>query len=812
MRFLFFFLSAAVTIALVIILDTTKLLPAPLGKLLSPQEGLWQNAENVNSDFDADLRIPGLKGNTEVYLDNRMVPHIFSDNDEDAYFVQGYLHAKFRLWQMEFQTLGISGRISEIIGDKAVNYDRRQRRLGITYAAEKTLKMWEEDEEVKSICDAYTAGVNAYIENLPASALPVEYKLLGYKPEKWTNYKTVLFFEAMTYDLAGRNDDFEQTNLLRILGETDYKMLFPEFQDSLSPIIPKGIPFTRSADIPLAPANADSVYFHRRDSIWFTEQFKPDPDNGSNNWVVSGTKTKSGKPILCNDPHLGLNLPPIWFEIQINTPSYNAYGVSFPGLPSVVIGFNENVAFGFTNAGRDMMDFYEIRFRDQSRTEYWFNNEWKKADLRIEQINIKGQPAYQDTVAYTVFGPVTYDQTFQDKLKQNKAFALTWIAHYPSSPLKMWKRLNHAKNYTDYIDALQYFKYPSQNIVFASKDGDIAIKQEGDFPLRWEGQGDFVMPGTDSSYMWKGFIPRQDNPFIHNPEQGYISSANQRPVDSSYPYFIPGSYDMYRGISINRRLSVMTDITPDDMKKLQNDNYDVFSEQIRPSLLRYLQREKLSPEASKYADMVEKWSLWRDIDETAPTVIDYWVDSLSAYIFRDEIAKNELPVMYPDDYILAQYLIRDTTSFKFIDNINTPQVESLQDAVTASLEKATEQLKKLEADDKLTWGKYKNTTVYHLLKTNMMPFAKQGLPIGGGQNIINATKHDHGPSWRMVVHLTTPVEAYGIYPGGQNGNPGSPFYDNMAMDWAKGQYYKLWIMKKNEKGDRRIKGSMKFSS
>jgi penicillin G amidase len=210
--------------------------------------------------------------------------------------------------------------------------------------------------------------------------------------------------------------------------------------------------------------------------------------------------------------------------------------------------------------------------------------------------------------------------------------------------------------------------------------------------------------------------------------------------------------------------------------------------------------------------MVEKWSLWRDIDETAPTVIDYWIDSLSAYIFRDEIAKNELPVMYPDDYILAQYLIRDTTSFKFIDNINTPQVESLQEAVTASLEKATEQLKKLEADDKLTWGKYKNTTVYHLLKTNMMPFAKQGLPIGGGQNIINATKHDHGPSWRMVVHLTTPVEAYGIYPGGQNGNPGSPFYDNMAMDWAKGQYYKLWIMKKNEKGDRRIKGSMKFSS
>jgi penicillin G amidase len=376
----------------------------------------------------------------------------------------------------------------------------------------------------------------------------------------------------------------------------------------------------------------------------------------------------------------------------------------------------------------------------------------------------------------------------------------------------MWKRLNRAKNYNDYLDALQYFKYPSQNIVFASRDGDIAIKQEGDFPLRWPGQGNFIMPGTDSSYMWKGFIPRQDNPFVHNPEQGYISSANQRPVDSTYPYFIPGSYDMYRGISINRRLSVMTNITPDDMKKLQNDNYDVFAEQIRPSLLRYVQREKLSSQANKYVDLVAGWNLNRDIEEKAPTVFDHWVDTLSALVFNDELRRNGLPVIEPKDYILAQYLNRDSSAFKFADNINTPAVETLADEVTRALEMATEHLKILEDDDKLEWGKFKNTTIYHLLKTNMLPFAKEGLPIGGGQNIINASKHDHGPSWRMVVHMTTPVEAYGIYPGGQNGNPGSPFYDNMAMDWAKGQYYRLWIMKRNEKSDKRIKGSMKFGS
>jgi penicillin G amidase len=812
MRILFFLLALATTIALVVILDTTKLLPAPLGRWLSPQQGIWQNAESLDHDYNANLTIPGLKGSTEVYFDERLVPHIFSDNEEDPYFVQGYLHAKFRLWQMEFQTRFISGRISEIVGDAGIKSDRGFRRMGITSAAESSLAFMEKDEVMRQTMDAYTAGVNAYIENLPESQLPIEYKILGYKPEKWTNLKSVLFFKAMSYDLVGGDDDFEQTNLLKILGEADYHLLFPQAEDSLSPIIPKGIPFTKSAEIPLAPADADSVYFHRRDSLWFTQEFKPDPDNGSNNWVVSGAKTKSGKPILCNDPHLSLSLPSIWMEMQITTPTSNAYGVTFPGLPIVVIGFNDYIAFGVTNAGRELKDYYEIRFKDASRTEYWFNNAWKKADLRIEQISVKGSTPFIDTVAYTVFGPVIYDKTFKDKLNQNKAYALNWIAHYPSNPLKMWYQLNRAKNYNDYLEAVQYFNEPSQNIVFASKEGDIAIKQEGKFPLRWEGQGSFVMPGTDSSYMWKEFIPRQDNPFSHNPEQGYLSSANQRAVDTSYPYFIPGSYDMYRGVSINRRLSVMSNITPDDMKRLQNDNYNVFAEHMRPLLLRYVDRDRLSPEALRFLSLLEQWNLNSDIQEKGPTIFENWVDSLRPALFRDELFRNDLPVIFPSDEVIAQCLIRDSTSFKFIDNIITPETETLADILTSSLEKATPGLKKAEDDHRLEWGNFKNTSVYHLLRERMLPFARQGLPIGGGKHIINATKHKNGPSWKMVIHMTTPTEAYGIYPGGQNGNPGSPFYDNTVLDWAKGQHYKLWVMQQKEKEDKRVKATMKFSS
>jgi penicillin amidase len=499
-------------------------------------------------------------------------------------------------------------------------------------------------------------------------------------------------------------------------------------------------------------------------------------------------------------------------EMQITTPTSNAYGVTFPGLPIIVIGFNDYIAFGVTNAGRELKDYYEIRFKDASRTEYWFNNAWKKADLRIEQISVKGSAPFIDTVAYTVFGPVIYDKTFKDKLNQNKAYALSWIAHYPSNPLKMWYQLNRAKNYNDYLEAVQYFNEPSQNIVFASKEGDIAIKQEGKFPLRWEGQGSFVMPGTDSSYMWKEFIPRQDNPFSHNPEQGYLSSANQRAVDTSYPYFIPGSYDMYRGVSINRRLSVMSNITPDDMKRLQNDNYNVFAEHMRPLLLRYVDRDRLSPEALRFLSLLEQWNLNSDIQEKGPTIFENWVDSLRPALFRDELFRNDLPVIFPSDEVIAQCLIRDSTSFKFIDNIITPETETLADILTSSLEKATPGLKKAEDDHRLEWGNFKNTSVYHLLRERMLPFARQGLPIGGGKHIINATKHKNGPSWKMVIHMTTPTEAYGIYPGGQNGNPGSPFYDNTVLDWAKGQHYKLWVMQQKEKEDKRVKATMKFSS
>lgn len=811
MKYFILALSLLVNGLLVYVLDTRKVLPLPLGSFLSVQEGVWQNAEAVDKDFNADLKLDGLKGEVNVFFDDRLVPHVFATDDADAYFVQGYLHAKFRLWQMEFQTHAAAGRISEIVGSKGLTFDRNQRRIGMVFAAENALAAMEKDPQTLNALNAYTEGINSFIEKLNTSELPIEYKLLGYEPEKWSNLKSALFIKQMTNTLAGYDRDLEYTNAVEILGEEKFRILYSDIPDSLYPVIPKGTAYTQSSFVLEPPTSADSLYFKRKDTIEFVEDYKPDPLNGSNNWVVAGSKTKSGKPILANDPHLSLTLPSIWYEIQLNTPSFNSYGVSFPGIPGVVIGYNDSIAFGFTNAGRDVKDYYEIQFKDKTKQSYLFNNEWINTQLRVESIRIKDSLPFQDTVAYTVFGPVTYDHAFKHSLSNEKAYALRWVAHDTSNVLKMWMLLNRAKNYDDYYQAISYFNVPGQNMIFASTSGDIALWQQGTFPLRWQDQGLFVMPGTDSSYMWKGYIPKDENPHSINPIEGYLSSANQRAADISYPYFMPGSYEVYRPITINRKLAELFNITIADMQQLQNNNYNVFAEMALPILMKNIDQEKLSTDEKRYLNMVSSWNLMNDTKEKGTTCFTIWWDSLSAVILNDDLLKEKIPVIKPEKFVLLEALSKDS-NFLFIDDISTNQQETLRDQVTLAFQKASLKLTSLEKENKLSWGDFKNTTVYHLLRTNTMPFARERLNVGGGAGIVNATTHDHGPSWKMIIEMDTPIKAVGVYPGGQSGNPGSFYYDSFIDTWAKGEYYDLKMMTQKDIQEKNFKWKMKFSA
>jgi len=813
MRVIPFTVTAIVTAGLIYVLNKPwgDSLPMPVAKFLSPQTGFWQNAEPADESFDDELNIAGLKGKAEVFFDERLVPHVFAENDEDLYFVQGYLHAKFRLFQMDLQTKAAAGRASEIAGKKAINYDRGQRRLGMVYAAENAVKEIEADPQSKILFDAYTKGINAYVESLTESSIPLEYKLLNIKPEKWTNLRTALLLKMMAKMLSGETEhDLANTNAKSIFSAGDFKMLYPEVPDSLVPIVPKGTVFDKPAFVPLKPASADSIYFAKKDTVPARPEVEQDKSNGSNNWVVAGNKTQSGAPILCNDPHLELSLPSIWYEMQLVTPTSNTYGVSLPGSPFIIIGFNDSIAWGVTNAQRDVKDYYEIRFKDNSKKEYWFDGKWVPTTLREETVKVKGGADISDTVAYTIFGPVMFDESYSIDYSGKKNLAVRWTAHDPSNEGITFYKLNHAHNYDDYAEAIKTFSCPGQNFVFASHSGDIAIWQQAKFPARWDMQGEYVMPGEDTSYRWQGFIPQQENPHAKNPVQGFLQSANQRPVDSTYPYFIPGSYITARGITISAKLSAMNGITPQDMMKLQNDYFNTTAEDIRPVLLKYIKENELSEDEKLYLGAFKDWDLMASPDSKGQTIYQAWWDSLDKEVWRDELNQVQPVAFAPDRQTLLELLIKDS-AMKFIDNINTPQKETLFDVVTASFKKACVDLKKYETDGKLEWSKFKEPTIYHLIK-DLKPFARKNLHVGGNGNIINAVTHSHGPSWRMIVQLTSPVEAYAVYPGGQSGNPGSKFYDNDVDTWVNGKYNRLWYMRNGDKNDSKVKWRMKFSS
>ena len=819
MRVLPFLLSAAVTTGLVIALNTSFKIGAtyapPFGKFLSPQHGYLQNAESANENFSADLNFPQLSGKVNIYFDERLVPHVFAEQENDAYFAQGFLHAKFRLWQMEMQIRFASGRVSEVVGasEKALNIDRDFRRLGMVYAAENALAELEQDPTIKAECDAYTAGVNAYIETLTEKKYPIEYKLLGYAPEKWSNLKTMLFLKLMSFDLAAHEDDFEMTNARSFFSADDFGKLFPAVQDSLDPIIPKGTLFEKQKVFPLSPKDADSLYFNNKD-IAFENENKPDRDNGSNNWAVSGKKTKSGAPILCNDPHLGLNLPSLWYEMQISAPGFNAYGATFPGSPGIIIGFNDSCAFGFTNGGRDVRDYYEIKFKDDSRKEYLFNGEWKPTRFRVDSIHIKGATDYIDSVAYVQLGnnwcPVMYDKKYNGgKSTGQKNYAVRWTAHDRSDELRIFNMLDHAKNYADYSAAVVNLHTPGQNCVFACKNGDIAIRTQGDWPAKWKGQGDFVMPGIDSSYLWQGMIPQDEVPYQYNPERGFISSANQKPVEETYPYYIGRDYPMYRGIAINKKLSAMNNITAQDMMAMQTDNYNTPAAMLMPLVLKNMQIAQLNADEKKYYDLLQGWNLRNDVGSKGATVFELWWKEFDSTVYNDEYARAPKPIMRPFESTLLEAILKDS-AYKFLDNVNTVTKETLADDITAAFKTACITLKKAETQGVLEWEKYKGTHITHLSRA-LPSFNSKNLAVGGGPHTINAAKSDHGPSWRMIVSLTPQTEAYGVYPGGQNGNPGSKYYDNFIDQWAAGKYYTLWMMTSAEQKDPKVKWVINFS-
>jgi len=821
MKFIRFFISLLFTLLLFYLFNTRladvlllgdiksvadKNIPA-LGVFLNPFGGFWANAEPRNVPNSWKATLPALQDKVEVFFDEKLVPHVFASNEHDLYFMQGFVTAKHRLWQMEFISFAASGRLSEIVGARAIEHDRTQRRMGMVYAAENARQEIQKDSICNRVANAYTEGVNAYIDQLTPREYPLEYKLLGYAPEAWTTLKTALVLKYMAQDLAMRTDDVPMTNMLEKFGKDVVNELFPTSSRYQSPIIPENTKFDfKPLPIPKTPKEVSYLPNPKIDKktdkrISYVDVDKPKENNGSNNWVISGQKSATEYPMLANDPHLALNLPSIWFEIQLVAPKINVYGVSVAGTPCIAIGFNQEIAWGVTNVDADVQDWYKIKFQDDTRKAYFHDKKWKPTTTREEHIKVRNGETIIEKVVFTHHGPVVAHAQDTALARKNRVpidAALRWTGHDASNELMTFYKLNRARNYDDYKKAIAFFSVPAQNFIFADIHQDIAITPNGKFPLKWKGQGKYVLDGSNAEHDWQGWIPQVQNPHVKNPARGFVSSANQFPTDSLYPYYLHWRFVRYdRGARINERLGIMEKATVDSMRSLQNDVLGVLPREVLPKLLAYTDGQKWKASEQKAIDILRKWDNKYTATQIAPTLFSTWWNNLTDAIWTDEIDKGSmrLPV---NDKTLELVMAGDSLGKRWFDNVKTPQKETLADLVMASLTKTIQDLEtkyKGAPMDTWQWTKYRNTAVQHLLR--IPAFSIPMLQTDGDRTTVNAVDFgSHGPSWRMIVALGRTPKAYGIFPGGQSGNPGSHYYANFIGKWQKGELNEIQYMKK----------------
>jgi penicillin amidase len=804
MRYLKAILLLLVSVSVFFLLNYRHGMVPPMGKLLNPFAGFWLN--NSAEVIPVCIPMKNLKDSVVIVWDDRRVPHIFAQNTYDLYFAQGFITARDRLWQMEFQADLIAGELAEIAGAQFLEYDQFMRRCGITFAAEQMLKEVFANAETRFILEAYTDGVNAYIRTVDARNRPLEYKILDYLPEPWTFLKSALIAKFMSWNLTAF--DISELYLTRarvLFGEEAADELYPNVPPFTDPVIPEGTKWRfQASKVPSKPTSSFTPRIDEAGGV-----LEPGTVHGSNSWVVGTDKTTGSGPIMCNDFHLPLYLPCMWYEVQLIGPDMNTYGVSLPGVPLVIVGFNENVAWGATNAMTDVIDWYEIEFKDESRSAYLHDGTWMPTRKRIEEIKLKEKVGMIDTVIYTHHGPVVCDRNEkQYDPRVPKGAAMRWVGHDPSNEFLVFLQLNRASSYGECQSAIEQYDCPGLNLAFADVSGDIALWHAGKFPIRWAGQGRYISDGRSSEYDWHDWIPREHLPHVENPRRGFVSSANQYPVDEEYPYYLGGSYWSFdRGARINEILNTMENITVDSMIAVQNDVTDVIARKILPFLLAQLDKSRLFPQERRSYEVLETWNNAFETNLIAPVIFTYWRDEISEMIWSDEMKACGGGIPRPRIDVTVSLMMNERNS-EYFDVSDTPYRDELKEIIVRAFHGASN---KLSADlgsfgDNWIWGRARTFSIEHL---GQIPgLGRMNLSKAGNEYTIDV-KHSTstlGRSWRMVVNLGHEPKGWGIYPGGQSGNPGSRFYDSHIDDWASARVYELVFLASVDDKDERVTG------
>jgi len=742
---------------------------SPVGKLppvvdfMNPYTGWWQQAERprlarrfFTGPIDKDV---------QIIFDDNLVPHIYAENYKDAVYAQGILHAHFRLWQMDITHRATSGRLSEIVGDRALSADEEKRRMGLRTLGDHLIQQAIKDTETRELLNTYTEGVNHLVNQLSPSAYPLEYKLLRYKPELWSLSHTGSVAASLVHNLCFRNEDLDNTKIIQTFGDAFFEKYYPAWNPKQTPIIQE-----HDKESHWMPKKAGTL--SRPVSPAFEQ---PDPSNGSNNWAVHHSHTQNDNNLLANDPHLGLSLPSLWYELHIHLPNRQIYGVSFPGIPGIVLGLNDQIAWGSTNVSHDVADWVNPIWKDTSSWTYFYEGQWLEAELEEEIIYVRDQDSVVLNIPNTKLGRIPYPES--DHELNRMAFYWGPLESEKANLFKTFMGFNRAGSYSEFRAALQYFTFPAQNFVFADRKDTVAMHVQGNLPRRTQGMGIFVQDSVTEA-IFASTLHQQNLPHEVNPKRGFVSSANQHSTYPEFPYAYQGFFDDFRGRTLDSMLHSSDQFNFGDMKNIQLSSFSLEAKEALPVLIEHLDLGK-KPEPD-ILGVLRSWNYLYEAESHEATFFTLWWNKVQEHLYGHlDISKK------PDSWVLIQLMANQPNDTLFYMHPDS-SLHGLRNVVSHSYKEAEIEFDQL---DEKAWYAFKATFIPHL--ANISPFSSSTLKNGGTRNALNSVKKSHGPSWRMVVEMGDSIRAEGIYPGGQSGNPGSYFYDNFVEEWENGRYHPL---------------------
>ena len=758
--------------------------------IIVPTVGYFAVVRPALPQLDGDLALDELTSPVTVYRDASGIPHIVADNAHDLFYAQGFVTAQDRLWAMESQRRAAHGTLSEIVGERGLKNDTFMRILGMTESAEAD---WETlDADTQSALQAYADGVNAYLAQA-GDKLPLEFKILGITPQEWTPIDSLVFGKLVAWGLSNNyQDELVVTKLVAATSWEEAITLLPNYPG------PDVIPDANAAALSdtataLLEASAD----------WQSATPLAKPDQGSNAWVVGGSHTASGLPLLAGDPHQGLSMPTLWYEVGLRTSDgqYDVVGASLPGLPGIEIGHNAHIAWAVTNARPDVQDLF-IETLNADGTQYQFMDEWKDITIREETIQVKDAEPITLKVRSTQHGPIITDATpDSEHTSTGSVLALRWTGLDQGRPLaQAIIQLDQSTNWDEFRAATALWQLPGMNFVYADVDGNIGFQMSGAVPVRASNDVQGLQPvsGADGSHEWQSFVAFDELPSALNPSGDFFASANNRPAGLDYPHFLSHYFQPpYRVALISKTIRDSKNVTADDFAALQGSLYSDINLQVARALA-----AEASPANRQEEVMLETLADWDGM--MTPESGEASLSELALRHILRLTLDPKLGAATTDSYLtLAGY------PYMFLQNLLDDPANPWWDGdragvLTKSLRAAMDELTASVGSNpaKWTWGNLHTFTFSHPLGSvgALRPIFNRGpYPTGGNWNTVDSGAYyadkpyamGLGPAYRIIADPADWDASLSIIPSGESGQPFSPHYADQIKSWLAVEYHRL---------------------